>query len=193
MIDLCRNICELGLLKTVQVLQEVGNDAIPEHLLTELPLLPQNTFISERVAEIHDAIIASGKREILLLSPEIALLEFLSDEPHIHFQIIIPHDMDKDMVKRIQNNIPTGVDVTFLNEPFFPRDFFPSNGLLMAFGFQNDNRCLLLRDTLRLMEHYKGFMGKKVFVPINRDGKKCSRPPSWIECYKGAYFNEQYE
>lgn len=192
MVDLIDNICELGVLETVGVLQEIGSDSIPDNFLNELPILPSTRLIDKRIETIRDAIIASGKQEILLLSPEIALLEQFSHRSDIHFQIVLPNDIDNDMLKRVCNNVPPGVNVDFINELFFPKDFFPSNGLILAFGFQNDNRCLLLSHILRIMEHYKGFMGKRVFVTINEDGEKCSRPSSWIECYKGEYFDEQY-
>ena len=192
MIDLIQNMTDLGVLETVRVLQELGDASIPSALLRELPVMPRSTLIPQRLDTIHDAIMASGKQEILLLSPEIALLERFSQDREIRFQLVIPSGIDYDTEKRIRNNIPKGAQVTFLKELDFPRDFFPSNGLLVAFGFQNDNRCLLLSGTLRMMEHYRGFMGKKVFVPINEDCERCCRPSSWIECYKGAYFNEQY-
>lgn len=192
MIDLIQSMTDLGVLETVRVLQELGDASIPSALLRELPVMPRSALIPQRLDTIHDAIIASGKQEILLLSPEIALLERFSQDPEIRFQIVIPSSIDYDTEKRIRNNIPKGAQVTFLKELDYPRDFFPSNGLLIAFGFQNDSRCLLLSGTLRMMEHYRCFMGKKVFVPINEDSERCSRPSSWIECYKGAYFNEQY-
>ena len=37
--------------------------------------------------------------------------------------------------------------------------------MLVICGYWAGNRALVLSDTYRMVEHYSGFLGKKVFVP----------------------------
>ncbi len=191
MIDISQMICEIGLLETICMMQKVGFDNIDERVLSCIPATVSLSDVGQRLSHITECVMESGKQDILLLSPEIALLERCSSRSNVRFRIIIPRDMDEDVASRVKCNIPNTMSVSFIDEPFYPSGFYPSNGLIMAFGFQNGDRAMLLPSTYRILEHYRGFMGRKVFVPINGRGQ-CIRAAAWVECYKGAYFNEQY-
>ena len=77
----------------------------------------------------------------------------------------MPCDMDALAAQRLRANVPDGVEIAFLSEPFFPAGVTPANSVLLTFGFQSDQRIQLSQTACRLMERYGAFPGLKLFIP----------------------------
>lgn len=115
------------------------------------------------------------------MNPEIALVEAMTDiTDDIEIIFAIPCDMDEDVKERLVQNIPKKANATVLEEPFFPKVFFPGNGMIVASGYSACDRSMVLVDTYRMLEHYSGFLGKKVFLPfVELD--TAARYDGWLE------------
>lgn len=107
-----------------------------------------------------------NKEKYLFLTPEIALIENIKnrkvDDEAI---IVVPCDMELDIKDRLRNNLPTNMSVSLLEEPYFPDEFYPGNGLIVVCGYASGSRTIVLPETYRMIEHYGSFLGKKVFIP----------------------------
>lgn len=129
-----------------------------------------------------DFLLRFGKRKFLFLSPEIALVDGLArkagDVCEAFFAV--PCDMEAEARERLRANLPKGMTVRLLDEPYFPEGFTPANGILVASGYLGGGRLLALPETYRMAEHYSSFWGKKVFLPytIRADVARC---PGWAE------------
>lgn len=134
------------------------------------------------IEHIADWLLAFDKNQIMYLSPEIALIEAIERKKHndINHIIALPCDLDSDTKERINNNLPKSANVTVLDEPFFPQNFFPGNSLIVICGYSGGDRAMVMNDTYRMVEHYGGFLGKKVFVPY-RELDIASRYDGWME------------
>ena len=102
----------------------------------------------------------------MFTTPEIRIIEQLAARvPGQEAIILVPCDMDPESKERIGGNLPPEMSVTLLDEPFFPLGFFPGNGMLIACGYLAGERPMVLEETYRLLAHYSGFLGKKLFIP----------------------------
>lgn len=145
-----------------------------------MPLPDEN--IKLNIEHIADWIIEFDKNQIMYLTPEISLIEAIECKKNntINHIIALPCDLDSDAKERIKNNLPKDANVSVLEEPFFPQSFFPGNGLIVFCGYSGGDRAMVMHDTYRLVEHYGGFLGKKVFVPY-RELAVASRYDGWLE------------
>lgn len=126
-----------------------------------------NADIGERMDNIVKWLLGFRKKKYMFFTPEIAIAEQMAKEADSDIEIIIsiPCDMDIEAKDRLKNNLPRGTTVTVLEEPYFPTGFFPRNGMMVVCGYSAGGRAMILSDTYRMVEHYSGFLGKKVFVP----------------------------
>lgn len=150
--------------------------------------LPDESF-QGKTDRAADWLTQFGKTKYLFFSPEIALIERLpACKDKTESIILIPSDMDEEIYGRIQDNLPSNMKVNLLKEPFFPKEFFPSNGIIVVSGYLAGGRLMVLPETYRMINHYSDFMGKMVFLPyvILSDSIRYS---SWIEAEPGK-FNE---
>lgn len=101
------------------------------------------------------------------MTPEIALTGVMADlvGHEIESLFVISSELENDARLRLCNNLPHNTIVSVLDEPAFPKDFFPGNGMLVVCGYEALGRAMVLEDTYRMVEHYRGFLGKKVFIP----------------------------
>lgn len=157
--------------KSSEVIMKVG---------ATMPLPDEN--IKMGIDRIAEWLLEFEKNQIMYLSPEIALIDAIEAQKHkdIHHIIALPSDLDIDTKEMINNNLPKGANVTVLDEPFFPQNFYPSNGLIVISGYSGGDRAMVLHDTYRMVEHYGGFLGKKVFVPY-KELDVASRYDGWME------------
>lgn len=146
----------------------------------KMPLPDKN--IKQNIEKYAEWILGFDKNEVMYLTPEIALIEAIERKKHkvINHIIALPCDLDSDTKERINNNLPKDANVTVLEEPFFPQNFFPGNGLIVISGYSGGGRSMVMHDTYRMIEHYGGFLGKKVFVPY-RELDVASRYDGWME------------
>ena len=117
----------------------------------------------------------------MFLTPEIALIEEMTKLSNQEEVIVaIPCDLEGKAKERLRNNLPRGIEVTVLEEPYFPQSFFPGNGLMVVCGYSAGGRPMVLPDTYRMVEHYSGFLGKKVFIPY-KELETAARYDGWLE------------
>lgn len=171
---------EIGLLETGINLSTVcsSNDVI-QKVGASLPLPDED--IAEKIPQIASWLHSLGKSKYMFLTPEIALIEELAKiDEHAEVIIAIPCDLEAEAKERLTNNLPRKADVTILEEPHFPQSFFPGNGVMVISGYSAAERAMVLPDTYRMIEHYSGFHGKKVFIPY-KELDTAARYNGWYE------------
>ena len=190
----------MDLLKTVREIGffETGNNLVPLLKSEDVQLkagevmpLPNQDLI-KAISEIADWLASFGKHKYLLLTPEIKLIDYLTKhEDKNETIILVPSDMEKEVKERLSVNLPKGVEVSLLEEPYFPKNFCPSNGLLVVCGYIAGGRLMVLPETYRMIDHYVidhygGFLGKKVFVPYV-ELTEAIRYEGWMEVSSDAF------
>ena len=179
--DIQRTAREIGLFETAVNLAKVSNSAdVIQKVGASMPLPDEN--IGARVEKIAEWLLSFGKSKYMFLTPEIALIEEMGKHTNNEIEVIIaiPCDLDQEAKERLNNNLPHGAEVTVLEEPYFPQSFFPGNGMTVISGYLGGDRAMVLSDTYRLVEHYNGFLGKKVFVPY-KELDAAMRYKGWME------------
>jgi len=170
---------EIGLFETAKNLSVVieSNDVVKK--VGALMPLPE-AAVEDRINDIAEWLLSYSKTKYLFLTPEMALADAMMkfSNKMIEFVFAIPSDMDKEAEERLKNNLPCNTSV--LEESFFPEKFFPYNGMMIASGYFAAERPMVLWDTYRLIEHYSGFLGKKVFVPYV-EVPSAVRYDGWLE------------
>lgn len=163
--DIMQVVREVGFYETGWNLLLVGADGELRGKVTESMPFPEEAVIGGTDA-LTQWVISFKKYKYLFTTPEIRIIEQLADRvPDQEAIIIVPCDMDTESRERINGNLPAEMAVTLLDEPFFPQGFFPGNGMLIACGYLAGDRPMVLEETYRMLEHYSGFLGKKLFIP----------------------------
>lgn len=171
---------EIGLFETGINLSKVCNSTnVIQKVGASMPLPDED--IVDRIPQIAAWLHSFGKSKYMFLTPEIALIEEMSKLSNQEEVIIaIPCDLEEEAKERLRNNLPRNIEVTILEEPYFPQSFFPGNGLMVVCGYAAGGRPMVLPDTYRMVEHYSGFLGKKVFIPY-KDLETAARYDGWLE------------
>ena len=179
--DIQKTVREIGLFETAINLAEVSNSAdVIQKVGASMPL--PNEDIGVRVEQVAKWLCDFGKSQYMFLAPVFALIEEMGKlvDSRMEFIIAIPCNLEQEVKERLRNNLPHRIVVTVLEEPYFPQSFFPGNGMLVICGYLAGNRALVLPDTYRMIEHYSGFLGKKVFVPYE-ELDIATRYEGWME------------
>lgn len=179
--DVKKTAREIGLFETAANLAKVSNSkAVVAKVGASMPL--PNSDIKNHIEQVADWLLEFGKSKYMFLTPEIALIAEMAKRTSSDTEIIIaiPCDVELDAKERLKNNLPHGITVTVLDEPYFPEAFFPGNSMLVICGYAAGNRAMILPDTYRMVEHYNGFLGKKVFVPYV-ELESSTRYDGWME------------
>lgn len=164
--DIRENVREVGAFEVAKNLSIVRESADGLYKLGAFMPLP-GTDIEERTVDAAKFLLSLGKKKYMFLTPEIALTGVMADLAghEIESIFVISSDLEKDAKLRLYNNLPHKTTVSVLDEPSFPKDFFPGNGVMVVCGYEALGRAMVLEDTYRMVEHYRGFLGKKVFIP----------------------------
>ena len=102
----------------------------------------------------------------MFLTPEIALIDEIAEITENSEAIIaVPCGIDAEITERLSSNLPVKMRVSIINEPYFPENFTPQDGIIVVCGYRSGGRNVVMNETYRLAGHYSGFYGKKVFVP----------------------------
>ena len=135
-----------------------------------------------RIKQAAEWLLGFGKSEYMFLVPELALIQEMEKQSGSSVQAIVSlsSDLDDEAKGRLRNNLPCRERVSILEEPHFPRSFFPKNGMLVISGYMGGDRAMVLPDTYRLAEHYSGFLGKKAFIPYV-ELESAVRSDGWLE------------
>ncbi len=179
--DMQKTAREIGLFEIAINLAKVINSAdVIQKVGASMPLPDED--IGVRVEQVAEWLLSFGKSKYMFLTPEIALIEEMGKRTNSETEVIIvvPCDLDQEAKERINNNLPHGVVVTVLEEPYFPQSFFPGNGMMVIGGYLGGDRAMVLPDTYRMVEHYSGFLGKKVFIPY-KELDAATRYDGWME------------
>lgn len=163
--DMLKTVREIGFFETGCNLVEVIDSKDVRAKASAIMPLPDSTLV-ESISNITEWLYAFGKEKYMFLSPEIAIVDKLAEKnPNSEAIMLIPCDMDQEVKERLRGNIPKSMNVSLLEEPYFPESFYPGNGILIICGYLAGGRMMVLPETYRMIDHYSGFWGKKVFVP----------------------------
>jgi len=172
---------EIGFILAVCNLAQVADSCdVQEKVGASMPLPAPG--IADDVPKIVSWLTCFGKRKYMFLTPELALAEELLKQTDCKAEITFlnPCDLSSETKERIRNNLPRGGKVELLEEPHFPKSFYPSDGLIVICGYSAGNRAMVLPDTFRMVEHYSSFRGKMVFVPYV-SLSSATRYEGWME------------
>ena len=163
--DMLKTVREIGFFETGCNLVEVIDSKDVQAKASAIMPLPDST-LAESISNITEWLYAFGKEKYMFLSPEIAIVDKLAEKnPNSEAIMLIPCDMDQEVKERLRGNIPKSMNVSLLEEPYFPESFYPGNGILIICGYLAGGRMMVLPETYRMIDHNSGFWGKKVFVP----------------------------
>lgn len=179
--DIQKTAREIGLFETAVNLAKVSSSAeVIQKVGASIPLPDER--MGGRVGQVAKWLLSFSKSKYMFLTPEIALIEEMGKQSNskTEFIIAVPCDLEREARERLNNNLPHGAEVTVLEEPYFPQSFFPGNGMMVISGYSGGERAMVLSDTYRMVEHYSGFLGKKVFVPY-KELDAAIRYDGWME------------
>ena len=179
--DIKKTAREIGLFETAANLAKVsGSAGVIQRVGGSMPLPGEE--IAGRVGQAARWLLDFDKSKYMFLTPEIALIEEMGKLSGRNTEVIIavPCDLEQEAKERLNNNLPRGITVSILEEPYFPQSFFPGNGMMVISGYSGGNRTMVMPDTYRMVEHYSGFLGKKVFVPY-KELDAAMRYKGWME------------
>lgn len=178
--DLLKTVREIGFFETGRNVVDVLNSEDVRLKAGAVMPLPDETLV-EDTEKVADWLARFGKSKYMFNSPEIALIEKIPLNSEKNEAIIlVPCDMESEIRMRLKDNLPRNVNVTLLEEPYFPDAFVPSNGIIVVCGYMAGERLMVLPETYRMIEHYGGFLGKKLFVPYTQLNES-TRYRDWIE------------
>ncbi len=163
--NVLRTAEEIGLVQVgLNVAELLSSEELRNKVGAVMPL--PSIKLKDNVEKMVAWIAELGKSKLMFLTPEIALFDiipkYIADAEVI---VLVPCSMDDEVKGRLAENIPANVTVSLLNEPYFPDEFIPSNGVIVAYGYMANGRLMVLPETYRMIEHYKDFYGKFVFLP----------------------------
>ena len=163
--DMLKTVREIGFFETGCNLVKVIDSKDVQAKAGEVMPLP-DPALADSISDIAEWLAAFGKEKYLFLSPEISIVDKIAERnPDNEAILLIPCDMDQEVKDRLRGNIPKSMKVSLLEEPYFPEAFYPGNGILVISGYLAGGRMMVLPETYRMIDHYSGFWGKKVFVP----------------------------
>ncbi len=163
--DILKTIREIGFFEAGCNLVKVIDSKEVQAKAGEVMPLPDPS-LADSISDIAEWLSAFGKEKYMFLSPEISIVDKLAERKSNNEAImLIPCDMDSEVKECLRGNIPNSMKVSLLEEPYFPENFYPGNGILIICGYLAGGRMMILPEIYRMIEHYSGFWGKKVFIP----------------------------
>lgn len=179
--ELLKTVREVGFFETGRNLTQVlDSGAVRAQAEAVMPLPAPN--LADAMERIAGWLSAFRKEKYLFLTPEIALVELLAARnPEQEAMLLVPCGTEEEVRARLEDNLPRQMRTSLLEEPFFPREFYPDNGIIIACGYLAGSRAMVLPETYRIIDHYTaGFYGKKVFIPY-AELSEGTRYEGWIE------------
>ena len=163
--DMLKTVREIGFFETGCNLVEVIDSKDVQAKAGAVMPLP-DPALADLISNIAEWLATFSKDKYMFLSPEISIVDKLAEKsPDSEAIMLVPCDMDQEVKERLRSNIPKSMKVSLLEEPYFPEAFYPGNGIVIICGYLAGGRMMVLPETYRLIDHYSGFWGKKVFVP----------------------------
>ena len=189
--DLSAAVEEIGILETnIQLEKYMYNYNIMKDISTYMPI-PYKNSTKDIIDSTIAKLLSLNKKNLLMLSNEIALVEGLSkfSECFENIIIVLSRNLTKSQVENIKSNIPLGINIEFVKELEFPKNIKPKNSVVLSFGYKSGNKCLVTKNTYRMVEIYKNFLGEKIFVCC-MDADVNERPKNWVAINGENYFTK---
>ena len=162
---------EIGILETNRQIEKyLEDEVLINSIKNDIPV-PSKKETKDIIKKVISKIIDMKKENIFILSNEMALIERMLDYRSNIKNIIVAlsRNLTEEQINNIKNNIPNDNNVYFINELEYPSIVKPKDSLILVFGYINGNNCIVPINTYRMIEMYKSFLGKKVFVNCIND------------------------
>lgn len=189
--DLSKSIEEIGILETnIQVEKYLDNKDLINDISNYIPI-SKNPLTESIINRTLTKLLNLKKKNILMLSNEIALIEKMVEYNKYFDNIIIvlSRNLSPFQIQEIKKNIPKNINVNFVKELEFPSIIKPKDSLILTFGYTNGNSCLVSKNSYRMLEIYKEFLGEKIFVSCAYENIN-QRPKNWISINSEKYFTK---
>lgn len=176
--DYMRTVMEIGIFETVACVGATHSEVLSAKASNYLPRVTTDDAAT-RVHRIAHALIGMGASQLLLLCPELALLEALAEFGFDGIvYVCLPRELDNQAKTRVGGNVPLGLDVRFIDEGEFPPRFLPSTSAVVAFGFGGLESAFLPGFQHRQIEYYRRFTGSVLLACVAPQGQG-ERPLGW--------------
>ena len=181
---------EIGILEVNSQIEKYSND---KELLLEISSeIPISTKYNTKniINNAISKIMEFKKQNIFMLSNEIAFIEELAIKREFFSSIIVglSRNLTNEQVKNIKNNVPKNVHINYINELEFPAVIKPKDSLIIVFGYVNGTNCIITKNVYRMLEIYKSFLGKKVFINCLKENVNINQQ-DWISINANNYFD----
>jgi len=179
--DLNSTIDEIGILETnLQLEKHLHDRSLMENVSAYIPV-PSDYVTSSIIDLVSEKLVLLNKKNILMLSNEIALIDKLAEYQNIFENIIVvlSRNLGENQIENIKHNVSKKINVKFINELEFPTIVKPKNTIMLSFGYRSGAKCLLPKNNYRALQIYKGFLGEKIFVSCFEEDINY-RPKNWI-------------
>jgi len=189
--DLNSTIDEIGILETnLQLEKHMDNPMLMESVSNYIPV-PSDCITSSIVNLVTEQLVNLNKKNILMLSNEIALIDKLSEYKNAFENVIVvlSRNLDKNQIENIKNNVSKKINVKFINELEFPTIVKPKNTIMLSFGYRSGTKYLLTKNHYRTLQIYKSFLGEKIFVSCFEKDINY-RPKNWISFNNEGIFTK---
>lgn len=181
---------EIGILEVNSQIEKYSND---KELLLEISSeIPISTKYNTKniINNAISKIMEFKKQNIFMLSNEIAFIEELAIKREFFSSIIVglSRNLTNEQIKNIKNNVPKNVHINYINELEFPAVIKPKDSLIIVFGYVNGTNCIITKNVYRMLEIYKSFLGKKVFINCLKENVNINQQ-DWISINANNYFD----
>ena len=191
--NLIDTINEIGIFETnLQPEKYVNNKSLMHDISKYIPI-SLNALSKQQVDDAIVKILNLQKRNIMLLSNEISILENLLNYKKCFDNIIVvlSGNLNKEQKENIIKNSPNKNFIKYISELEYPSLIKPKNSVIITFGYRNGNKCLLTKNSYRTMEIYNDFLGEKIFISCSQENIN-ERPKNWVSINSEKYFTKVF-
>ena len=181
---------EIGILETnLQIEKYIDDKSLLNNVYSEMPV-PIKCETKDIIDNAMNKILELNKKNVFMLSNEIALIEkmLLYKDKIQNIIVCLSRNLSEEQINNIKSNIPKNSNVTFINELEYPSIIKPKDSIILVLGYVNGNNCIITNNTYRMVELYKNFLGKKVFVRCISDNVKIKQK-NFISINAQNYFD----
>lgn len=181
---------EIGILETnIQIEKYLDDKVLLDSISSEIPISVKNET-KDIINNAVKTILELGKSNIFMLSNEIALIEelVLHKDKIKNIIVCLSRNLSEEQINNVKSNIPKNSNVTFIHELEYPSIIKPKDSIILVLGYSNGNSCIVTSNTYRMIELYKSFFGKKVFINCISDNVKI-RQKNFITINGKNYFD----
>ncbi|MCI6001704.1 MAG: hypothetical protein MRZ37_00895 [Tenericutes bacterium] len=191
--NLIDTINEIGIFETNLQLEKYVNNKSLMHDISKYIPISLNALSKQQVDDAIVKILNLQKRNIMLLSNEISILENLLNYKKCFDNIIVvlSGNLNKEQKENIIKNSPDKNFIKYISELEYPSLIKPKNSVIITFGYRNGNKCLLTKNSYRTMEIYNDFFGEKIFISCSQENIN-ERPKNWVSINSEKYFTKVF-